>query len=130
MTAARSVRPSGQIPLLRANDMRGVGARLRSKLRHAAGENFGRVQVAILVGCELMGAAELPRSDASSDLGASGAPAVQVVPIQIVLEDSVRSPVAYPDVLVRRDEVVVGRRVDARRPHLEELAVLVEDLHP
>ena len=51
------------------------------------------------------------------------------LPVQVVLDQPVRRPVRHPDVIVLRDDVGQNRRVVAGRPHLQELAVLVEDLH-
>src|SRR5688572_9444231 len=61
-------------------------------------------------------------------LSPAAAPAVQIVPVEVVLEDPVGATVAHPQVPIRRDEVVIGRRVNARGEHVEELAVDVEDL--
>ena len=65
------------------------------------------------------------------------APAVQKVAVEIELQHPARRRVADPDEALVVDEVIDHQRALAgrpvrrsQRPHVEELAVLVEHLHP
>src|SRR3990172_6513013 len=130
---AQSVR-ARPIAQLLADELRGVGAWLRPELLHAAAEHFGDVEVAVLVHRQRMGSAKL------AGVRAGLSPSVLVIPVQVVLEDAVRPAVRYPQHLIRRDQMSVGPGHDRaegvveRRPfrtgreHVEELALLVEDL--
>src|SRR3989304_5972555 len=98
---APSVRGRPVAQLL-ADELRGVGAWLRPELLHAAAEHFGDVEVAVLVHRQRMGASKL------AGVRAGLAPSVQVIPVQVVLEDSVRPAVRYPPHLIRRGRMSVG----------------------
>src|SRR5687768_13041704 len=50
--------------------------------------------------------------------------------VQVVLDDAIGSAVSDPEELVRRNEMRVGQRPHTRCPHVEKLAVLVENLNP
>ena len=108
----------------------GIGIRDRLELLHASIEAIGQIQVPELIGRHSVRAPEASR------LRARRAPAVEEVALLIELEDSGRRRVAHPDESLVVDEVVDHQRVLARRPvgrtqrpHVEELAVLVEHLH-
>src|SRR5205814_9155703 len=72
-----------------------------------------------------------------TSLATRGTPAVQKISVEIELEDPTRGRIADPDEAFVIDEVVhhecglTGGPVRRpQRPHIEELPVLVEDLHP
>jgi hypothetical protein len=94
-------------------------------------EAVGNVEIPELIGSHPVRAAEPTR------LSSWSAPAIEIVAVQIEPEDSIRGGVPYPDEPVLVNEVIhhecglAGRPVRrTQRPHVEELAVLVEHLHP
>src|SRR5688572_20704310 len=129
--ALRSLLPVVPRPQDLSRDLRLVSRRNRLELLHATHEAVGKIQIAQLIGRHPMGATQ------SSGLPAGRAPTVKKVPLLIELENPARARFSNPDGAVLIDEVVDGqrfltgwpvRRTD--RPHVEELAVLVEHLHP
>src|SRR5205814_7700977 len=110
-----------RVPQLLSHELGRIGARSRAEFLHPAAKHFGEVQVALLVDGDRMWTVELTRKPARP------APAVQVLSVKIVFDDSVRSPVSSPKRLVRRNEMGVRRRPNAGFPHVEELTVLVEN---
>src|SRR5450756_1914297 len=103
---------------------RRIGALARHELLRTAAPHLCRVEIAILVDAELMGAPQ------SSRLWRHGAKRRQQLSGQIELvELEVAVAVRRPDVLVRGHVEVIRRGGSvAEVPLLEELAVLVEDL--
>ena len=96
------------IAMLLADQLRRIGAGLRTELLHASVEHLGEVQVAVLIDGDRVRPVEL------SGLSARTAPPVQVLSVQVVLEDAVRAAVRNPQVLIRGDDVRV-RLMTARR---------------
>ena len=76
------------------------------------------------------------RATEPARLPARRAPAIEEVAVEIELQDAVRERVAGPDEALVVDEVIRHERALARgpvrraqRPHVEEVAVVVEHLH-
>src|SRR5215208_6311467 len=119
----------------RAQDLPGDLRLLRSgnrlELLDAAHEAVGEIQMAQLIGRHAV------RATKPSGLRAGRAPAIQEVPLLIELENPAGSRLAHPDEAVLIDEMVDGQGFltgwpvrRSNRPHVQELAVLVEHLHP
>src|SRR5687767_11130304 len=107
---------------LLTNQFLRIGILFRPELLHAAAKNFGRVKVPLLIHSERVRALELSRQSTGP------APAIQIVAVQIVLEDAMRAAVGHPKELVGADEVRIRQRSHTGGEHVQELAVLVEDL--
>src|SRR5262249_49503674 len=102
----------------------------RLELLDAPREAVGDVEVAELIRREPVEAAEPSR------LRPGRAPAIEEIPVEIELEDSIRAAVAGPDEALVVDEVIRHERRltrgpmrRAQRPHRDEFAVGVEHLH-
>src|SRR5262249_24250825 len=102
--------------------LRGIGARLRSELLHAPVEDLREIEIAVLIDRNGVRSVQLTR------LPAGPAPPVEIFAIQVVLQHPIGPAVRDPQELIGRDDVRVRRRANARRPHVEEVAVLVESL--
>src|SRR5712691_3969423 len=91
------------VPKFLSDQLRGIGARLRAELLHAAVEHFRQVQIAVLIGRHRVRSVEL------AGLLSRSAPPVYIVSVQVVLHDAVRPAIREPEGLVGGDQVRVRR---------------------
>src|SRR5262245_38401920 len=98
---ARDSSTRRRVPQFLTHELRSIGVRLRPELLDAPVEDFGEIQVAVLIHRYRMRAIELTR------LPAGDTPPVQILSVQIVLDDPIRAAVRLPEELVGRDEVRV-----------------------
>ena len=71
------------------------------ELLHSAVEDLGEIQVSFLIDRNRVRTVEL------SGLPARASPAIQIMSIEVVLDDAIRSAIRDPQVLIGRDDVRV-----------------------
>jgi hypothetical protein len=91
-----------RIPQFLTHQLRSIGVGLGPELLYATIEDFGEIQVAVLIHRDRMRAIELTR------LAAGDTPPIQILSVQIVLDDPVRPAVRLPEELIRGDQVRIG----------------------
>src|SRR5712675_211343 len=94
------------------------------KLLWTAVKYFSRVQVSLLIDRKLVHAPHLSRQRPK------GAPLIQHLAVQIILQNlECAMPVRHPQVPVFREKQMIDGRIGTERPHVQELAALVENLN-